>query len=193
VLKEGFPRLLFAGCLVSFAGVAVIGIAGAKPHVDAGWGVALCIIAAAAYAAGVVAEKPALERASPLIVTWLACTVGAVVCLPYGPSLAHELGRATTGQALCIVYLGLFPTAIGFLAWAFALSHSPAGRLAPFTYLVPPLALLLGWPILSETPPVLAIPGGVLCIAGVAIARRRPARQPIAPEPALVTPSRTAS
>jgi len=193
VLKEGFPRLLFAGCLVSFAGVAVIGIAGAKPHVDAGWGVALCIIAAAAYAAGVVAEKPALERASPLIVTWLACTVGAVVCLPYGPSLVHELGRATTGQALCIVYLGLFPTAIGFLAWAFALSHSPAGRLAPFTYLVPPLALLLGWPILSETPPVLAIPGGVLCIAGVAIARWRPAGQPIAPEPALVTPSRTAS
>jgi drug/metabolite transporter (DMT)-like permease len=174
VLKEGFPRLLFAGCVVSFAGVAVIGFAGAKHHADAGWGVALCIIAAAAYAAGVVAEKPALEHASVLSVTWLACTIGAVVCLPYAPSLVHQLDHATAGQALWIGYLGLFPTAIGFLAWAFALSHSPAGRLAPFTYLVPPLALLLGWPILSETPPVLAIPGGILCIAGVALARWRP-------------------
>jgi len=174
-LKEGFPRLLFAGCVISFAGVAIIGLAGAKHHVDAGWGVALCLIAAVGYAGGLVAEKPVLQHASPLVVTWIACTVGAVCCLPWAPGLIDELGHATTSQALWIAYLGAFPTATGFLAWAFALSHTDAGRLAPFTYLVPPLALLLGWPILSETPPLLAIPGGILCIAGVAIARWSPA------------------
>jgi drug/metabolite transporter (DMT)-like permease len=173
VLKEGFPRLLFIGCVIAFAGTALIGIAGARHHVGAGWGVALCIIAALTYAAGVVAQKPVLGYVSPLVVTWLACTIGAICCLPYAPSLLHELGHATAGQVAWIGYLGLFPTAIGFLAWAFALSHSTAGRLAPLTYLVPPLALLLGWPILNETPPVLAIPGGLLCIAGVALARRR--------------------
>jgi drug/metabolite transporter (DMT)-like permease len=188
-LREGFPRLLFAGCVISFAGVAVIGFAGAKPHVDAGWGVVLCLIAAVGYAAGLVAEKPVLEHASPLVVTWIACTVGAICCLPWAPGLINQLGRATTGQALWIVYLGVFPTAIGFLAWAFALSHTSAGRLAPFTYLVPPLALLLGWPILSETPPLLAIPGGILCIAGVAISRWQPRAQtaapPLEPDPLL--------
>jgi drug/metabolite transporter (DMT)-like permease len=173
VLREGFPRLLFIGCVVSFAGAAIIGLAGSGQHANAGWGVALCIIAAAAYAAGVVAEKPALEHASALSVTWLACTVGAVACLPYAPSLVHELHHATPGQVAWIGYLGVFPTAIGFFAWAFALSRTPAGRLAPLTYLVPPMALLLGWPILSETPPLLAIPGGILCIAGVAITRKR--------------------
>ncbi len=181
-LREGFPRLLFVGCVISFAGVAVIGFAGAKHHADAGWGIALCIIAAVGYASGVVAEKPALARASPLTVTWLACTIGMLCCVPWAPALISELHHATTGQALWIVYLGVVPTAIGFFAWAFALSHTTAGRLAPFTYLVPPLALLLGWPILSETPPLLAIPGGVLCIAGVAIARWQPARaQRVAP------------
>jgi drug/metabolite transporter (DMT)-like permease len=188
-LREGFPRLLFVGCAVSFAGVAIIGIAGAKHHVDAGWGVALCIIAAVAYAGGVVAEKPALARASPLIITWLACTIGMICCLPWAPSLVSQLGHATTGQALWIVYLGVFPTAIGFFAWAYALSHTTAGRLAPFTYLVPPLALLLGWPILSETPPLLAIPGGILCIAGVAITRWRPAPPAAPPVPAPVRPT----
>ena len=39
------------------------------------------------------------------------------------------------------------------------------------TYLVPPLAILLGWLLLGEVPPALAIPGGVLCIAGAALAR----------------------
>jgi drug/metabolite transporter (DMT)-like permease len=194
-LREGFPRLLFVGCVISFAGVAVIGIAGAKHSSDAVAGVALCVLAAAAYASGVVAEKPALALASPLVITWLACTIGAVCCLPWAPGLISELGHATIGQALWIVYLGVFPTAIGFFAWAFALSHTNAGRLAPFTYLVPPLALLFGWPILSETPPLLAIPGGVLCIAGVAITRWRsaPAAEPPlpAPEAALVRPMLT--
>jgi drug/metabolite transporter (DMT)-like permease len=174
-LREGFPRLLFLGCAISFAGVAVIGFAGAKHHADAISGVVLCLVAAVGYASGIVAEKPVLQNASPLVVTWLACTVGVVCCLPWAPGLINELFHASTGQALWIVYLGAFPTATGFLAWAFALSHTSAGRLAPFTYLVPPLALLLGWPILSETPPLLAIPGGILCIAGVAIARRNPA------------------
>jgi drug/metabolite transporter (DMT)-like permease len=42
---------------------------------------------------------------------------------------------------------------------------------------VPPVALLLGWVILGETPPWLAIPGGILCLAGVAVARWKPARR----------------
>ena len=74
-----------------------------------------------------------------------------------------------------------FPTAIGFVTWAYALSHTTAGRMGALTYLVPPVALALGWAILGETPPLLAIPGGILCLAGVAIARRRPA----APAPAV--------
>jgi drug/metabolite transporter (DMT)-like permease len=39
------------------------------------------------------------------------------------------------------------------------------------TYLVPPVAMLLGWLLLGETPVPLAVVGGVLCIAGVAVAR----------------------
>jgi drug/metabolite transporter (DMT)-like permease len=42
-----------------------------------------------------------------------------------------------------------------------------------FTYLVPPLAVLLGWLVLSEAPPALALAGGLLCLAGVALTRRR--------------------
>jgi drug/metabolite transporter (DMT)-like permease len=190
VLKEGFPRLLFVGCVVSFAGAALIGIAGSGHHHDASWGAALCIIAALAYSAGVVAQKPVLGDASPLAVTWLACTIGTISCVPYAPSLVSELGHATVGEAWWIVYLGLAPTAIGFLAWAYALSHTTAGRMGSVTYLVPPVALLLGWPILGEVPPLLAIPGGILCLAGVALTRwkPRPGRGPSAAIPAAAVP-----
>jgi drug/metabolite transporter (DMT)-like permease len=40
------------------------------------------------------------------------------------------------------------------------------------TYLVSPIAILLGWAVLGESPPVLAILGGALCLAGVFVTRR---------------------
>jgi drug/metabolite transporter (DMT)-like permease len=174
VLKEGFPRLLFVGCVVSFAGAALIGIGSSKHSHNAGLGAALCIVAALGYAAGVVAQKPVLREASPLAVTWLACVIGAVCCLPYAPSFVTELGRANGTAIGWMGYLGLVPTAIGFMTWAYALSHTAAGRMGSTTYLVPPIALLLGWAILGEVPPLLAVPGGILCLAGVALARWRP-------------------
>lgn len=175
VLKEGFPRLLLVGCVVSFAGAALIGIASSRHAGGTVGGFVLCIVAALGYAGGVVAQKPVLRHVSPLMVTWLACTVGAVACLPYGPTLVHDLGRAGGGAATTwMVYLGLAPTAIGFVTWAYALAHTDAGRMGSTTYLVPPVALLLGWIILGEVPPLLALPGGMLCLVGVALARWRP-------------------
>jgi drug/metabolite transporter (DMT)-like permease len=187
VLKEGFPRLLLVGCVVSFTGAALIGIASSKHSNNAALGAALCIVAAVGYAVGVVAQKPVLKHSSPLVVTWLACLIGAICLLPYAPSFVSEVGRARAASMVWMGYLGLAPTAIGFVTWAYALSHTSAGRMGSTTYLVPPVALLLGWIILGEVPPILAVPGGILCLAGVALARWRPAAEP-ATAPSEVEP-----
>jgi drug/metabolite transporter (DMT)-like permease len=39
------------------------------------------------------------------------------------------------------------------------------------TYLVPALTVLLAWAILGEVPGWLALAGGALCLAGVALSR----------------------
>jgi drug/metabolite transporter (DMT)-like permease len=66
----------------------------------------------------------------------------------------------------------VFPTAIGFTTWAYALARTSAGRLGATTYLVPAVAIVLAWALLGEVPPVLALAGGALCLVGVAISRR---------------------
>jgi len=68
----------------------------------------------------------------------------------------------------------VFPTAIGFTTWAFALGRTTAGRLGSTTYLAPAIAILLGWLLLNEVPPPLAISGGIVAISGVIIARWAP-------------------
>ena len=173
LLKEGFPRPLLVGAAVSFAGAAVIGIAIRSDKATSSSGVVLCLLAAAAYAGGVIIQKPLLARVSALQVTWLACTVGALVCLPYAPRLVHELGDARGGAVGWAVYLGAFPTAIAFTTWAYALARTTAGKMGSTTYLVPPIAVLLAWILLGESPPGLAFAGGALCLVGVGVSRRR--------------------
>lgn len=173
-LREGFPTRLLAGCLVSFTGAAVIAVAVSRHGLHAAWGAVLCLVAALAYAGGVVVQKPVLGSSSAVAVTWLACTVGALSCLPYAPGLVSQLRHAHAPAIAWTVYLGAVPTALGFVTWAYALARTTAGRMGSTTYLVPPLAVLMGWLALSEVPPLAALPGGLLCLGGVALARTRP-------------------
>src|SRR5437773_655786 len=82
-------------CAVAFGGTTLIGIATSQHGVDAGWGTALCLLAAVTYAGGVVAQKPLLARSSALSITWLACCVGALCCLPFAGSMVRDLGDAS--------------------------------------------------------------------------------------------------
>jgi drug/metabolite transporter (DMT)-like permease len=172
LLHEGFPRSLLTGSSIAFAGAIVIGLATSDAGLAASGGAALCLVAALSYAGGVVSQKPVLARVSALQVTFLACTVGTLACLPFAPTLVDELGSASGSAIRWTVYLGLVPTALAFTTWAYALSHTTAGRMGATTYLVPPLAILMAWLILDETPPALAIAGGALCLIGVVLARR---------------------
>jgi drug/metabolite transporter (DMT)-like permease len=180
LLGEGFPRWLVIGLGVAFGGVLLIGVATRSAGADL-LGVALCLVAAVTYAAGVVAQKALLRRLPALQVTFTACAIGAVCCLPWTGVLVGELGDAPGSSIAGMVYLGAVPTAIAFSTWAYALSRMDAGRLGATTYLVPPIVVLLGWLLLDEVPPALAFVGGAVCLAGVALSRRRgPVRPPVA-------------
>jgi len=173
LLGEGFPRWLIIGLLVAFSGAVLIGIATSQSTSTDVAGVVLCLIAAATYAIGVLAQKPTLRRLPALQVTWTAATIGALACLPFGPTLVSEVGTATAGANAGLLYLGLVPTAIAFTTWAYALARMDAGRLGVTTYLVPPITIIGAWVLLAEVPPTLALLGGALCLVGVAVSRRR--------------------
>ncbi|ACU96611.1 MAG: DMT family transporter [Saccharomonospora viridis] len=174
VLAEGFPRPLLLGGSIGMSGIVIIGL-GTDGEGD--WiGVALCLLAAVLYAAGVLIQKKALDRIDATTITWLGCLIGTAVLLPWTPRLASELATAPTSAVLGAVYLGVFPTAIGFSTWAYALKRTEAGRLSVSTYAVPALSVVLSWVLLAEVPTGYGLVGGVVCLAGVAVSRYRPRR-----------------
>jgi drug/metabolite transporter (DMT)-like permease len=170
-LGEGFSRPLVVGSLVAQGGTVIIA-AGASADRDV-TGVLLCLLAAALYAGGVLIQKLALRDVDGLTAIWLGCVIATAVLLPWAPQLVNEVAVAPAGAIAAAAYMGVFPTAIGFTAWAYALRRMDAGRLTATTYAVPAVSVLLSWLLLAEIPTVYGLLGGAICLVGVAISRRR--------------------
>src|SRR3954451_7928746 len=184
-LHERFTLYLGLGLALAFGGVALIATASGGSSGDRSvLGVVLCLLSAVVYSISLVLQKPLVARLPAIHVTWLACTVGAVVCLPFVGQLVDDTRSASGSDIWWVVYLGVFPTAIAFTTFAYALRTMSASSLGVTTYLVPPLTILMGWLFLDETPPGMAYVGGALALVGVAVARRKPRAPEVAPQPA---------
>lgn len=171
-LRERFTPQLVVGLGLAFSGVAVISLASSPGGDRDLLGIGLCLLAAVVYSISLIVQKPLVATLSSLHVTWLACTIGAVVCLPFASTLVSEVGDAPASSVWWLVYLGVFPTAIAFTTYGFALQHMTASSLGITTYLVPVITIVLSLVFLDEVPPAMAYVGGVLALVGVAVARR---------------------
>ncbi|WP_052230411.1 DMT family transporter [Streptomyces sp. CT34] len=190
LLKEGFPRLLLVGMAVSFVGAGVVGLSTSSGGSSSVLGVLLCLLAAVTYGAGVVSQKPALRHATPIQATTFGCLIGAVACLPFSGQLVSQLSAAPLSATLNVVYLGLFPTALAFSTWAYALSRTTAGKMGATTYAVPAVVVVISWAALDEVPGWVTLLGGLICLSGVAVSRMRGGR---APQPAASDADRPAA
>ena len=184
-LHERFTVYLGLGLALAFAGVGLIATASG----DSGGDRSVLGRRALPGRRGRLLDQPGAAEAAGrpalgLHVTWLACTIGAVVCLPFAGQLVDDARAASAADLWWVVYLGVFPTAIAFTTYAYALRTMTASSLGVTTYLVPPITIVMGWLFLGETPPTMAYVGGALALVGVAVARRKPrtlAEEPPAP------------
>lgn len=173
-LEEPFTRYLALGLGLAFGGIVLIGTASSPGGDRDPLGVGLVLVSAAAYAVSVILQKPLMRSLRSVHVVWLACTIGAVSCLPWAGQLVTEVATAPASSVWWLIYLGVFPTALAFTTYGYALTHMDASRLGVTTYLVPPITIVMGLVLLGEQPPTMAYVGGGLALVGVAVARRRP-------------------
>jgi drug/metabolite transporter (DMT)-like permease len=173
-LNEKFTVYIGLGLALAFSGVGLISMSSSESSDHDVIGVLLCLVSAVVYSISLILQKPLVAKLPAIHVTWLACTIGAIACLPFVGQLVDQTRDAPTSSVLWVVYLGVFPTAIAFTTYAYALQHMSASSLAITTYLVPPITIVMGLIFLDEAPPAMAYVGGALALVGVAVARRKP-------------------
>jgi drug/metabolite transporter (DMT)-like permease len=173
LLGERAGRWLVAGLLTGFAGAALIALGeGGGGRLEAG---ALLILGAAlAQALLLVAQKPALERQSAIAVIAQASAVGVVLSLPFTVGLVDAVRHEPAEATLAVIFVAITTGAVSYVTLAYAIARSTStGQVSSVLYLVPPVAVAISWVYPGETPSGLAIAGGALALAGVAIAQRR--------------------
>lgn len=176
-LGERVNRNTVLGSAVAITGAAVVALAGGSARLSA----SALVVLAAAVVQGVYhfASKPLLRHRTGLEVACYAIWAGTLFLLPLAPLAAHGLATAPAPAVASAVYLGLLPSALGFVTWGYAVARVPVAKSTAALYLVSPVALLVAFVWLGETPGPVELLGGLVSITGVVlINRRRPAATP---------------
>lgn len=183
---QAFFTLVFAACfigerltsasvlglLVAAGGLALIGLqSGATTPLLA---VLLTLCAASMWAMGNVITKRFGHVDLVALVVW-----GAVIPpLPFlalslwleGPALIERsLRNIGLASLLALAYLAFVATLFGYINWSKLLSRYPAGKVAPFSLLVPVVGLSSSAWLLGERLTALQYAGAVLVMLGLLV------------------------
>ncbi|MER5697473.1 DMT family transporter [Streptomyces mirabilis] len=169
-LGERLTRTIVVGSVVALAGAAVVSLA----EGTSGFSLSALVILAAAVVQGVYhfASKPLLRHYTGLEVATYAMVAGTVFALPLIPATWHAAVHAPAAALASAAYLGLLPSALGFVIWAYAVARLPLAVSTAALYLVPPVALIVSFVWLAEVPRPIALAGGAISVAGVILISR---------------------
>ncbi|GMW05048.1 MAG: membrane protein [Dehalococcoides mccartyi] len=169
--KDKLTPAGWLGILLSFGGIAVITLGEVQtlsfePH--AFW----VLLAALFTSIYIVFQRPLLKKYSGFEFSTYAIWAGTLLLMVGAPGLLKEISEAPVSSTLAVVYLGIFPTAISYLLYSYALSKARISQVISFLYLNPVFAIGIAFLWLGEIPAPISLLGGLLALVGVILVNR---------------------
>jgi drug/metabolite transporter (DMT)-like permease len=169
-LGEKLSTVSLVGMCISITGVSLIAVSSHGNHAaSSNLGIFYLMIAMLVGGIYHVACKQLLRQYNPIELTAYAMWIGTIAMLFYVPDLWREILHATPMATWSVIYLGIFPGWLGFLAWNYGLQYVSASKAASGLYALPLITLSLSWLCLGELPAWLAIGGGLIALSGAII------------------------
>lgn len=173
-LGEKLTRLKILGVLISLGGAVLVISRGDISQLFSGsfgQGEAAILVCVASWSAYSLIGRTVLKSIKPLTAVCYSSIIGTILLL--FPALQNDVfiqfPNYSMQDWLCLSYLGLLGTTVGFSLYYYGITQIGATRAGIFINLVPIFAILLSWSILGEAVQSTVLLGGILVLAGVTI------------------------
>ncbi|MNT41407.1 aromatic amino acid exporter [compost metagenome] len=127
----------------------------------------LVLLAALSWSIYFTLQKLHGHRYDGLTMVCYTVWTGTALLLVYLPGLGAAVTAASPQANLAVLILGVFPSALAYLGWAYVLSHSDVSRASMALYLIPPCAILIAAVLLGEQPSLLVVLGALVVLSSV--------------------------
>ena len=164
-------RDVMVGLAVGLGGTVLVALPSLSLGGSSVTGVLFILAGVTCYGFALNLARPLQLRNGALPVIWRAQAWALLMTAPLG---VPELLRAhwAPGPLLSVLALGALGTGVAYVLLAVAAGRMGATRAAATTFLIPGVALLLGWLVRGEQVAALSIVGGVVCVGGAWLMRR---------------------
>ncbi|WP_338475419.1 DMT family transporter [Pseudomonas khavaziana] len=166
-LKERVSAWRWACVLLGLAGVLVViwgdhGVGDIDPR-----GL-LILLAACSWSVYFAIARHYAHRYSPLTQACYMVWSGTLMLCVNLPGLPAAVGQAPLAENSAVLVLGIFPSALAYLAWGYVLKHVEVSRASVAMYLIPPVAMVMAATLLGEHVALQVMLGAVIVLASVA-------------------------
>ncbi|MBH0201078.1 MAG: DMT family transporter [Nitrospira sp.] len=173
-------RAVWAGALLSFAGVGLVSVAGFQAAGEQPLlGSTLVFLGVVSWALYSIGSRSIMERVSALTVNWTTLLVATVLQIPLlwtdQKVMTAGIGSVTMSDWLALGYLVVFATAVAQQAWLFGVKGVGPSRASVLGNLTPVAAIGLAALILGESVGLVEMIGIALILAGVWVVNRQTA------------------
>jgi drug/metabolite transporter (DMT)-like permease len=178
-LGEKLGGRKIVGSMIAIGGSALIAVTGGNAHYSAAaWAV---LAASASQGAYHFCSKPLLRHYSGLEVACYAMWAGTIFLTPLAPRAIGSIPTAPVSASMAVLFLGLLPSAVGFVLWGYGVARYSVTVATAALYLVPAVALAVAFLWLGEVPTVAELTGGAIIIGGVIVINARRSTTPEQP------------